>query len=529
MTSRRNLLTIGVVLALVTLLRLWIIISGGISFDSDEAIVTLMARHIAHGKPIPTFFYGQAYMGSLSAILAAGGFSLFGESVETARIVQSAEFLLTLLSGYALARAVTGSARVAAIALLIMAFPSSNATLFTVIPVGGWHEAMLCGNLVLLVGWQVSVGRKNDLWRWAVLGLAAGIGWWSMGAIITAIAVAGLLILRHFSLRHWRGYALAVAGFLLGSLPWWLYNFQHEWEALRFLFTGYGTPGGATFSVVDRALGLLGLGLPTLYGLREPAAQGFPLTVENLLILPLLLILLIDFLLTLPKRLRQRPTVRLRAEGWVWLSFGVFLVIFLLSSFFDTTGRYLLPLWAPASIGLALGIDRLRRFGPAVSAGALALLLAFQVGTIVRLTQSERGLQFQLVERLQIPARYDAPLIDFLTENGYTRGYASYWTAYRIAFRSHERIILDSILPYMDEVVGVDTNRYPPYVEAVAQAERVVWITQNYPALDRAIERTLAEARVRYRVRDFGPYRVYYDLSRHISPRDVTLTLRDEG
>ena len=170
MTSRRNLLTIGVVLALVTLLRLWIIISGGISFDSDEAIVTLMARHIAHGKPIPTFFYGQAYMGSLSAILAAGGFSLFGESVETARIVQSAEFLLTLLSGYALARAVTGSARVAAIALLIMAFPSSNATLFTVIPVGGWHEAMLCGNLVLLVGWQVSVGRKNDLWRWTVLG-----------------------------------------------------------------------------------------------------------------------------------------------------------------------------------------------------------------------------------------------------------------------------------------------------------------------------------------------------------------------
>ena len=183
--------------------------------------------------------------------------------------------------------------------------------------------------------------------------------------------------------------------------------------------------------------------------------------------------------------------------------------------------------WAVVS-GLALGIDRLRRFGPAVSAGALALLLAFQVGTIVRLTQSERGLQFQLVERLQIPTRYDAPLIDFLTENGYTHGYASYWTAYRIAFRSHEQVVLDSILPYMDELVGVDTNRYPPYVEAVAAADRVVWITQNYPALDRAIEAALAEAGVRYRVRDFGPYRVYYDLSRRISPRDVTLTLSDE-
>src|SRR5690606_31293836 len=166
MSSRRNLLTIGFVFALVTLLRTWIIGSGGISFDSDEAIVNLMARHITHGKPIPTFFYGQAYMGSLSAILVAGGFSLLGESVEAARIVQLALFLVTLLSGYALAQALTGSMRIAALALLIMAFPPANTTLYTSASLGGWHEVVLLGNVTLLLAWQVTVGRRRERWRW---------------------------------------------------------------------------------------------------------------------------------------------------------------------------------------------------------------------------------------------------------------------------------------------------------------------------------------------------------------------------
>ena len=39
-------------------------------FNADEAIVALMARHINQGN-IPVFFYGQAYMGSLDAMLVS--------------------------------------------------------------------------------------------------------------------------------------------------------------------------------------------------------------------------------------------------------------------------------------------------------------------------------------------------------------------------------------------------------------------------------------------------------------------------
>src|SRR5579859_564986 len=66
------LLVLGAALAL----RVIVLASGAVSFHSDEAVVALMARHINQGLPIPAFFYGQAYMGSLDALVVGFGFRL---------------------------------------------------------------------------------------------------------------------------------------------------------------------------------------------------------------------------------------------------------------------------------------------------------------------------------------------------------------------------------------------------------------------------------------------------------------------
>ncbi|MCH8338083.1 MAG: hypothetical protein IH858_04430, partial [Chloroflexi bacterium] len=58
-------------------LKLMLLASDAFPFNSDEAVVGLMARHILDGA-WPAFFYGQAYMGSLDATLVAIGFALFG-------------------------------------------------------------------------------------------------------------------------------------------------------------------------------------------------------------------------------------------------------------------------------------------------------------------------------------------------------------------------------------------------------------------------------------------------------------------
>jgi hypothetical protein len=55
-------------------------------FDSDEAVMGLMARHIAGGRAFPLFMYGQTYQLSLESWLAAPVFLLAGSSVAALRL-----------------------------------------------------------------------------------------------------------------------------------------------------------------------------------------------------------------------------------------------------------------------------------------------------------------------------------------------------------------------------------------------------------------------------------------------------------
>ncbi|MBI5957852.1 MAG: glycosyltransferase family 39 protein, partial [Chloroflexi bacterium] len=535
----RAKIAVLLILLVALLFRAWLITSGHVSFDSDEAVVGLMARHINQGHTIPTFYYGQDYMGSLDAILLAGGFQVLGESVQTIRWVQMILYMLSLLVAYTLAWEITHSRRVALIALLLLAIPTSLGALYTTITLGGYNEIVLLGGLILLLGWQVTAGGKDHPWRWLALGLTAGIGWWVNGAIVTPCAVVVVIGLRHFSLRNGRFYVLAAAAFMIGSAPWWAYNLRHDWAALDFLTGGFEpAPGIEPISPLESLLGLLLLGFPALYGLRFPWQAGFTLSPSLWIAVLIYLLLITDLLargyarmkhLQRPGaarikrgkigRSKQRPYENLPgghplsnqvgegvggeadltgraspapikagdyspARRWVWLVMGVFMAIFALSSFSDATGRYLMPVWIPAAIGIALGLDRLRRAGKIVAGVLLAVLLTSQAGSVLIAAGSESGLSPQLITRLRTSPEADTALLDFLHEQGYAYGYASYWTSFRLIFRSHEAVIFDTALPYDDKGYQAGNNRYLPYRDQVAGADRVVWVTQNFPALD---------------------------------------------
>src|SRR6188508_1340741 len=57
---------------------LWFEQSG---FDSDQAVIGLMAKHLAEGRAFPLFFYGQHYMLAVEPWLAAPFFRIFGASI----------------------------------------------------------------------------------------------------------------------------------------------------------------------------------------------------------------------------------------------------------------------------------------------------------------------------------------------------------------------------------------------------------------------------------------------------------------
>ena len=532
-TVLRHLLPLALILLIAALFRVWLIETDAVSFDSDEAIVGLMARHVNQGQPVPTFYYGQDYMGSLDALLVAGGFQLMGASVHSIRYTQLALYLLALVTAYALAWELTRSRHIALLTVLLLAIPTSLGVLYTTLTLGGYNEIVILGNLILLLGWQVTLGQRDgDLWRWAALGLVMGVGWWVNGAIVTVCLAVGVSGLRRASIKHWRAYALAGLAFLLGSSPWWLHNFQHDWQALKFLTGGFGSvPGQEPVSPLEGAAGLLILGFPAIYGLRHPWAGGYTLTLGLALAGLVYLLLATEMFTDLYARARYRrrdrqaatPTPQEHTRRWLWSVFGAFTLIFVFSSFSDSTGRYLMPVWVPAALGVALGLERLRRAGWMLAAVALGVLLTFQAAFVIVAAQTEKGLQPQLVGRLQTPAQYDAPLLDFLATEGYTHGYASYWSTYRLVFRSGETLILDTALPHDESGFKPGGNRYPPYREQVEAAEQVVWITQAFPELDAQIENRLAHAEITYRTHDFGPYRIYYAFSEQVAPADLDL------
>src|SRR5215210_2788590 len=55
-------------------------------FDSDQAVVGLMAKHLAEGRAFPLFYYGQHYMLAVEPWLAAPLFKVFGASVATLKL-----------------------------------------------------------------------------------------------------------------------------------------------------------------------------------------------------------------------------------------------------------------------------------------------------------------------------------------------------------------------------------------------------------------------------------------------------------
>src|SRR5215207_5965792 len=88
--------------------RLVILASPLGELDGDEAVVGLMARHIAYSGERPVFYYGQPYLGSLEAFSAAPLFAVFGSSAQLLKLVPTLYSLGFLLLTTMLARRLFG-------------------------------------------------------------------------------------------------------------------------------------------------------------------------------------------------------------------------------------------------------------------------------------------------------------------------------------------------------------------------------------------------------------------------------------
>jgi 4-amino-4-deoxy-L-arabinose transferase-like glycosyltransferase len=526
--SARRHWGLGLALLLTAGGKVALLAAGAFPFNADEAVVALMARHILQGEH-PLFFYGQAYMGSLDAILAAAGFALFGQQVWVVRAVQTLLFSGTIVVWYFFCAEGFDSLPVARTAALLLAVPPVLLALYTTISLGGYGEALLLGSLSMLLALQIRRGKTHPA-RWLGLGLAIGIGFWSfpLSLVLTAPAFLAALTAKSPGRKpptekyFWPPRVILFFGLILGTLPWIAGWIQMGIAALGELGGSAiaGTIQGSPGTVLAlRLLNLLLFGTTALFGLR-PSWEILWLAP---LLLPLALAIDLSAVVYAARNLRLGDAAR--PVRWMLAGSVVILALVYLTTPFgnDPSGRYFLPLGLALAAFCAEVIVRMAaRFGRRAYV-LLLVLLAFQgAGTFESALRMPPGITTQFDPVAQLDQRDLPRVIDFLRAHGETRGYTNYWVSFPLAFLSGEELIFTARLPYHEDLRYTPRDdRYPPYNDLVESSDRAAYITAKNPALDARLAAAFASRGIQYQVEQIGDFRIYYDLSGPIRPEEI--------
>ncbi len=411
-----DVVAIGGVLAGIGL-RAWALASPTLgSLDSDEAVWGLQARHLLHGE-WSTFFWGQPYGGSQETILTAGVFGLFGTSTLALKLVPTVLYALAAALVWRVGRQTVGEPAARVAAVLFWIWPAYFV----------WRSTKAFGfygsGLVLELGVALLALRlreRRSVLGLALLGLALGLGWWATPQIVI-LAVPALAWLVWVRPRLVRDSWIVAPAFVVGALPWLVWNARNGWGSLHST--------QARTSELGHARNLFTSVLPTALGLRVPFSLGWivgPVVGWAAFLLALA---------GLAWLVWRRP----RGLGVLLLACPVFLVVYVVSPFtyLGDEPRYVTMFQPVIALLVAWGLCRFSRPWPAV--GGTAAALALSLAGLVSMERHE--LTVQTVNAARVPTE-TASLIRALERAGARTAYADYWVAYLVDFDSRERLVV---------------------------------------------------------------------------------------
>ncbi|WP_255368266.1 DUF423 domain-containing protein [Micromonospora sp. WMMB235] len=250
--------------------RLALLFADAPPTNSDEATMGLAALHIARGDGFPVWFYGQAYMGTLEAYLAAPLVALAGPSVLVLRVPTLALYALFLLLSWRLTRRLGGDRWYALLVVAVLALGADRVVKNQLIAGGGYPELNPAGAaLALLTVGLCLTGAGARLPRWAAWGLVAGVLLWVDPLILPYVLTLGALLVA----RRWRELAgragvVLTAALLLGAAPMLVDSIRHGRNPVTAVLAAGGT--GTPADWADRLHGALVLGPPLAMGFCSP-------------------------------------------------------------------------------------------------------------------------------------------------------------------------------------------------------------------------------------------------------------------
>ncbi len=263
----------ALIIMMATLIRVFLLASGWPPLDGDQGTMGLAALHIFHGTDYPIFFYGQTYMGTIEAYIAALIFHILGISTFSLRIGLLFFYVGFLINMFLFIRKLF-SANFAVFTILLLALGAPDILywqlsprIYPEIPFFASSLLLIAVHLALKLEHQYSIPQQRrhflqkDLWFYGMWGVIAGFSIYDDPLIIPFVVISGLILLICLYRRKVMiNYIVIIVTFLIGISPIFIYIALH--------------PGSSVFQIVTSAFSSSSTSLFSLNGLKILALQS---------------------------------------------------------------------------------------------------------------------------------------------------------------------------------------------------------------------------------------------------------------
>jgi hypothetical protein len=511
-----------VLLEVLHLLLRWALINSPFfsEVDYDQAVPGLMALHILRGDP-QLMLWGQPRLGGLQAYLISFIFYLFGPSTISLHLSLVAVSGFTLLVVYGLGKKV-GGPRVGLMAAAYWALPPIFLTFTGSYAGGGHQEAVLLGSFLVfgITFLPVLPYRQRTLLA-GLLGLLTGLGAWSSLLIFpfVMVSVIGLMGFRLRLIRTALPWA-ALSGCILGSLPFWIWNYQHNFDTLIHLGERQLFSAARYVSVVFTGI------IPTLIG-SFWGDQGVTAMIPDLLewgvvlafFVPVFVLALVKPIGWIKRIFSGAPPFK-DALDYIILLFWAFL-LFRMAGPAEDLGltRYILVLFVPLSVLVGFWLTALSRLNLTLGIFSLICLLGFNLLTHRLYLDQDKDQPFRPVEAL----------IKDLKQNGIRYCYGHNRITQVVTFESREKII-------GADFFGTRNYDYLKMVDS-APTRKTAFLTHRKLGVPfpETLENSLRLLSAGYEKKEIGEYVYFYHFSqppghlKSLSPGEWEVTSGRKG
>ncbi|MEV4491839.1 hypothetical protein AB0K04_17205 [Micromonospora coxensis] len=445
--------------------------------NSDEATMGLAALRIARGEDFPVFFYGQAYMGTLEAYLAAPLVAVAGPSWAALRLPLLALYALFLYLSWRLTRRLGGDRWFALLVVTVLALGADRIVKNQLIAGGGYPELNPVGVGLALLTVDLAAGRPDGRrWRFAAFGFLAGLTVWVDPLLLPYLLPLAAVLVGAVR-RELRGScgALLAGAAVLGAAPLLGHSLAHGRDPVSAVLAASG--GDAAAGWADRLHGGLVLGPALGMGFCAPShCAGWQLWWSVALPVLLALAALSAWRALRARLVGDKPAGTGRAGAAVRLALvaGALgtLAAYTVSSAAGRTpvesSRYLscLLISIPALLWPLWQAAR-RPTGAPVRVAAVGVLAAL-LGTAAVATAGTLG----TVPENRAEAQRHRAMLDTLRAQGVRHVYGEYWTCNRLTFAAREEIVCAVV----DERLRPGFDRLPGYRRAVTAAGAAAYV-----------------------------------------------------